>query len=130
MLKINAIGRMFYQKPNSLGEGLSRIKSKLGAVGDDLIQMPGKRYYAHKSNKAHISIDTSNLTVRASSGDVTNISRLTLGTHNPKINYVVDYSACDLLGLGKPVKHRQVSKVQTLLTKMISNPLGILKSGS
>lgn len=128
MLKINSIGRMFYQKPNTLGEGLSRVKGKLGAVGDDLAQIPGRRGYAHKSKKGHISIDTSNLTVNNSNGDVTNISRLTIDTHNSNIKYVVDYSACDLLGLGKPVKHRQVSKVQTLLSKMISNPLGMLFS--
>lgn len=133
MCKIGAINRMFYKAPSSLGEGLSRVKSKLGAVGSDLCNVPGRRCYVHKSKKANIDITTDTIKEIENYGSERATerltSRLTLGTANPNTMYLVDYSAYDILRIGQPVVSRNVRKVCQMpnFTKLLRNPFDFIK---
>ncbi len=55
MLK-NFCKYLFLSRPQSLGEGLARVKNKFNVVGSDVLGVPGQRiYYTPCNNTVHIA---------------------------------------------------------------------------
>ena len=76
--------RLFTSKPQSLGEGLARVKKMFNACGDDLAKLPGERLYKTPSGNL----------VSIHQNDVTSLDVQKHIMPHEKINYL-DY-------IGKP----------------------------
>ena len=117
------IKSLFYRKPQTLGEGLSRVKKSLGvkASAKDFSIRPGTRSY--DTNKGYVSFDTCDFTENHKCLDKgvkswTDISRLVIKimdecgniTKKHNIDYCINH---DNVGIEvTPYRYRSIAKTQ------------------